>query len=703
MTPISSLFLRITIGKDTFYWSDDKLISFDMSTNEGGKPNSISFSVHDKYAKLADKYFQVIKAQDGLDPVVIPQPNPPNQAGAAQSASNVSGQMTPHQRAFLDAIASVEAGPQGYLSVVGGGGFTSYAKHPAIRNRQLNSDAAGRYQFLSSTWNGAVASAIGAKDFSPENQDKGAIWYASHRGGSEVATAIAAGNVSRLRAILGCPGEAGCVWQGMTANPAKFDAAFAAALKKYSGTQPQQTANIDAVADGASERKERGLEISESGAQITVELGAKGKPLVTYSFLHVGLRYNLYDSSILEFEGASATVVMSRITENTSYQNCTAKQLFTQLAAKHGLRLVMNAPQQDTKYEYISQSNQTDMEFIAKECLRLGLTLKKENDTLIIEQRQAAPTDIIVRRDTVTSLSISHQAGASSKGTRSPKDSNSSGTKKNKFDILSGKLETSADFPTGVKPGDSKSTTGSNTADREPILEKANSGAAIASEQRVKGIVISFAMPLTEQLIMAKVDSAIKTEGFGADFLDRFWVLDEIGTSISSSGYSCTLSAYTPLKDKSPQPEAIAATEGTAERNANGYIAPMKDYVLTSPFGPRRSGMHKGVDLASGNRQEPIFAAGSGTVIDVQSGCQIGNQECGGRYGNRVYINHGDGDVTRYAHLTSVSVTNGQAVSQGQVLGTQGNTGSSRGFHLHFEIRRNGTAIDPAREINFRR
>ena len=96
---------------------------------------------------------------------------------------------------------------------------------------------------------------------------------------------------------------------------------------------------------------------------------------------------------------------------------------------------------------------------------------------------------------------------------------------------------------------------------------------------------------------------------------------------------------------------------------------------------------HKAIDIA--NRPGgPILAADAGIV--TSSGWPDG-----GGYGNRVVIDHGNGFVTLYAHLSVVQVQIGQRVNRGDVLGQMGSTGRSTGIHLHFEIRQGGALINP--------
>lgn len=105
---------------------------------------------------------------------------------------------------------------------------------------------------------------------------------------------------------------------------------------------------------------------------------------------------------------------------------------------------------------------------------------------------------------------------------------------------------------------------------------------------------------------------------------------------------------------------------------------------------------HKAVDLGKDHLTEPVIAHTAGTVVAVQTGQKNNKGSTGtASYGNFVKLDHGDGYETLYAHLASVKVKNGQTVTRGQVIGTMGNTGNSYGDHLHFEVYKNSTRIDP--------
>ncbi|MCH5194801.1 MAG: peptidoglycan DD-metalloendopeptidase family protein [Oscillospiraceae bacterium] len=101
---------------------------------------------------------------------------------------------------------------------------------------------------------------------------------------------------------------------------------------------------------------------------------------------------------------------------------------------------------------------------------------------------------------------------------------------------------------------------------------------------------------------------------------------------------------------------------------------------------------HKGIDIAA-PYGTPIYAAESGTVIETGSGWN-------GGYGNCIRIQHADGNVTLYGHQSSLAVEYGDYVVKGQLIGYVGSTGDSSGNHLHFEVRSNGTYLNPTNWVS---
>ena len=115
--------------------------------------------------------------------------------------------------------------------------------------------------------------------------------------------------------------------------------------------------------------------------------------------------------------------------------------------------------------------------------------------------------------------------------------------------------------------------------------------------------------------------------------------------------------------------------------------------MITTYFGydSWRGGNHYGIDVGNaGIGGKNIYAAQGGTVITA-----YGDGGWHGGFGNYIIIDHGGGLSTVYAHCSAVTVTVGQQVNKGDVIGYVGTTGWSTGNHLHFETRVNGTAVNP--------
>jgi murein DD-endopeptidase MepM/ murein hydrolase activator NlpD len=117
----------------------------------------------------------------------------------------------------------------------------------------------------------------------------------------------------------------------------------------------------------------------------------------------------------------------------------------------------------------------------------------------------------------------------------------------------------------------------------------------------------------------------------------------------------------------------------------SGFIWPTHGphTISGNNFGPT----HLGLDITA-NQGDPVIAASAGVVVMAQGGDNYG-------YGNVVQIDHGNGYSTVYAHLSQINVAVCAAVSAGQVIGLAGSTGNSTGAHLHFEIRKGGTNLNP--------
>ena len=136
------------------------------------------------------------------------------------------------------------------------------------------------------------------------------------------------------------------------------------------------------------------------------------------------------------------------------------------------------------------------------------------------------------------------------------------------------------------------------------------------------------------------------------------------------------------------QAEIIAVGTRPLTASKGYYIWPTSG-ILTSDFGPRSvtigSRFHKGIDIV-GNYCQEIYAADGGTVT---------RSEAISGYGNVIFITHDNGDITVYAHNTTLLVDVGEKVMQGQAIALMGNTGTSSAVHCHFELRVDGKQVDP--------
>ncbi len=133
--------------------------------------------------------------------------------------------------------------------------------------------------------------------------------------------------------------------------------------------------------------------------------------------------------------------------------------------------------------------------------------------------------------------------------------------------------------------------------------------------------------------------------------------------------------------------------EGTKEipsRGTGDFAWPAVGGYISSYYGPRWGSHHNGIDIARPSNRN-IVATDNGVVEEVTSNSG---------YGNYIVINHNNGYKTLYAHLSSMDVSVGDTVPQGTKIGVMGTTGRSTGIHLHFEVIKDGSKIDPMNVLN---
>lgn len=180
-------------------------------------------------------------------------------------------------------------------------------------------------------------------------------------------------------------------------------------------------------------------------------------------------------------------------------------------------------------------------------------------------------------------------------------------------------------------------------------------------------------------------------QGLGAGI----WLVEEVSRPLFRKTGTVTLIRQQPvLPEPKPDPrdDGLPTSGGAAEVRGSSVAGPISARGfswpatgrLSSGYGERGGKLHAGIDIAVPTGT-PVFAAKAGTVVFAG---------VAGGYGNAVYLDHGD-TMTRYGHLSKISVRQGQAVQARSIIGQSGNTGTSTGPHLHFEIRPGNKAVNP--------
>lgn len=179
----------------------------------------------------------------------------------------------------------------------------------------------------------------------------------------------------------------------------------------------------------------------------------------------------------------------------------------------------------------------------------------------------------------------------------------------------------------------------------------------------------------------------VKQEGSEGERLVTYQVTTRNGVQVDKKELGAQILKEPVTKIVERGTRVVLASRGGG---GSGRLAwPIRGYI-TSPYGYRGREFHSGMDIA-GSIGEAVGAAEAGRVISVGYD---------GGYGRMITIDHGDGLVTRYAHLSGYNVKTGQKVDRGEVIGFVGNSGRTTGPHLHFEVLVNGNYRNPYGYLN---
>jgi murein DD-endopeptidase MepM/ murein hydrolase activator NlpD len=211
---------------------------------------------------------------------------------------------------------------------------------------------------------------------------------------------------------------------------------------------------------------------------------------------------------------------------------------------------------------------------------------------------------------------------------------------------------------------------------RKEALRVEAAAAAATSEQRN---LVTRMVASRDELVAAEQE---KRRTLASIQADRGAVLAEID---DLEAQSASLAAQIRAAQEQAAQQQASAPSAQPVASGSGRLSWPVSGPVTSGFGSRWGRMHEGIDIAVGSGT-PVHAAAAGTVI--YAGWMEG-------YGNLVVLDHGGGLSTAYAHNSSLVVSVGRTVAAGEVVAYSGSTGHSTGPHVHFEVRVNGSPVDP--------
>jgi len=212
----------------------------------------------------------------------------------------------------------------------------------------------------------------------------------------------------------------------------------------------------------------------------------------------------------------------------------------------------------------------------------------------------------------------------------------------------------------------------SHRAPTQPIAEKGRYAVAVAL---VAGVGVAALATATDGASPAPAGAATR-----APLISPLRAVSALGPAVVPEAAELQFAAQG-RKEVDAEPFVV---QGRKEKPQPKWINPMPEGSVTSCFGQRWGRLHAGVDLAAPHGT-PIHAAGAGVIVAA-------GEEQG--YGNAVLIDHGNGYLTHYGHMSAITVTVGQSVAVGDQIGAEGSTGHSTGPHLHFEVHQ-GTYQNP--------
>ena len=419
---------RIRVADELFYSGDDLLLEdIEIEIAEGARTNTCRFSIYDKDLKIGGKFQAISFAQGGIlvPPDLLESPTatagaaaPVNNLGVAgQATSSQNSTLSPRVRAFLDVIAHAEGAE--YNSIFGDsrgqGSLTDLSRHPnrVVRKGGYSSSAAGRYQFLSDTWN-ELRQQLNLTDFSPATQDLAAVQLLRRRGALQN---VEAGNFEQ--AITQCNRE----WASLPGSPygqpvktmAELRQVYDQALQRYQGQTPAVNPMPPAAATPAPTELATAPPIAESsykGTEVIVEIGEQWDRMFAFHFIQTGCRCDWGSSDITTIEGKSIRWLLTRVPQTRAFENMNLGEVTARFASGFNLRLDVAAQTLPT-YQHLDMSGQTPFQLLEREASAIGFTVSDSGNTLRLHPAaEVDRTNQVIDEDLIISATFNDQARA---------------------------------------------------------------------------------------------------------------------------------------------------------------------------------------------------------------------------------------------------------------------------------------------------
>lgn len=685
------------------------IISYEITLGQQEMASTIKLEISDVLGILANDIIKHTTKTGGIQPLrseqvlqnstqLINNQTPISSTSiSAENGVVARGEkFTPEVLAFLDVIARHEVGgyydfkfsEDWYYTQLGGALFTR-AEAAKGYPYSTGTKAAGRYQFHRRDWDHfQKVYPNRVRDFTPQSQDIIALWKLEYRGAlkpllaGDIRTAISKAG-KEWASLPGSP--YGQVPEGWTESAAIAYYEQRRSYYRGSKTNQVQTKKTPVPTTPA---------FFEKGSLIEVELQG-----YFFEFYHQSTNHRQDGKTVIQ--GQSVRWVLSRRKRNKTEKNITLKQLAQKVADANKVKLAYKADINPV-YDHIDQSNISDYTLLKREAEQAGLYISDENGVITIKSGGNAKDTSYYVQSGVNLISYNISDRAIDLNNEAPLLQSEN---KSDIDPISGKI---LDVRTDLDSVVDQSNTGRNARNVSGRLKPGQ--AEVESNRirykRVKGLPSSFVVSTSvitggvNPLSLKPLD-AIRSKDLG-ETLSRIWMVEKV---THKSDGSTTLEVTSPIETLArvavaptlPRVDTSPGLNTSTPINVptGVWVNPITGSV-TSPYGWRRGRMHRGVDIAGAYRT-PIVAAMNGVVTRTLNNCRLGNASCGLGFGNYVYIKHPNGYTSVYAHLFtgSVTVRTGQTVKAGQIIGSQGNTGASRGDHLHFEIRQGSERLDP--------